>query len=840
MLSIDQVIQRDPNPFDTETFWSGNFWQEEQNPDLTVESIHADVIQDVETILDRVAADQRTRTVLLDGETGSGKTYLLGRIKRQLNPKAFFVYVEPFTASDYIWRHILRYTVDSLLETPAGYKESQILLWLQGMKAFQQRSMLDRLRGERQVFIRKLLESYPSGIYNAQEFFGVLYSLTDKRTYAEACEWLRGDDLDDETLRRLGVRSCIDTEEAARMMLANFGRISEETQPIVLCFDQLDNIARNRDGQLDIETLFRVNAMVHTQKLKNFLIVISIITDTWRQNCERIPQTDRDRIDHILKLKQIGLEQAEALWASRLYLLHRKARPQPTSPIYPLDRQVLYDKFPGGKTRPRNTLILGRRCFQECKIDLLRADLAERDRNPRLNPAARPAPLRLPEAQTIAFTPTSSATLGETVGKTVGDRGKLTELAALEDVIDAVIEVSDLANFNLMPTPQARASLTGAAIPETQSQERQSTSAPSGVPSSAPSGAPSAITEASTPLTATPGTNAAKTKAETKVPVTSSQVSDQLTPQTSASPIAPEISKARPSAPMSAAADPLAAFKLVWIKKFQQTQKRVEKIRQYATPELIQMLAEALEVLDIQDIKLRMLTSRTYASYSLSYRSPVTGAKMGVVWSEDINLVKLYNVMKACRDALKADRCDVLQLIRAEGLGVSSNRGYKLYAEIFGGNLGEHHQHFTPDLNSVHHLVTYHALVNDALSGELVVGEITPNLVELQTLMRQADLLKNCLLLQQFGFFEMQLRPAVVAETPIMVVTDFVINRVLNQQCMAIEQLVKEVVAQFPDVNEEQAIALVNQLSQQAKHLQILDPSVEFAEQLVYAIDQTE
>ena len=78
MNSLDRIIQREPNPFDTETFWSGNFWQEEQNPDLTVHSIHLDAILETEKTLDRVASDNRTRTVMLEGETGSGKTYLLG------------------------------------------------------------------------------------------------------------------------------------------------------------------------------------------------------------------------------------------------------------------------------------------------------------------------------------------------------------------------------------------------------------------------------------------------------------------------------------------------------------------------------------------------------------------------------------------------------------------------------------------------------------------------------------------------------------------------------------------------------------------------------------------
>lgn len=682
MSEIDRIIQREPNPFDSETFWSGNFWQEVQNPDLTVDSIHQHALEEIEAVLDRVADDRRSRTILLEGETGSGKTYLLGRLKRQLQlprannlPRAFFVYVEPFTASDYIWRHILRYTVDSLLEKPEGLDKSQLLIWLEGFTELKKRGLVDWLKSDRQLFIRKLLETYPSGIYNAQEFFGVLYHLTDSELYPIACEWLRGDDLDDDSLRKLGVQATIDTEDAAQKTLANFGRIADATLPIVLCFDQLDNIARDRNGNLDIESLFRVNAILHTQKVKNFLFIISIITDTWRQNAGRVPATDRDRLDTTIRLKQISLDQAEALWASRLYTLHQRTYPQPESPIYPLIRPSLDTKFPGGKTRPRNTLILGRRLYQEAKLQQLQSDL---DRN--------------------------------------GSTGFETDNGAAE--------------------------------------------------------------------------------------------------------------RRLPSDPQS---DPAAAFKLVWLKKFKQTEERVQRIRQYAAPELVQMLAEAVRALKMEDVQPRLLSSRTYASYSISYRRPGTTERVGVVWSEDTNLVKLFNLLKSCQDALDRHLCQSLQLIRAEGVGSPSNRGYQLYTEIFGE---PQNNHFMSDLTSVRYLSTYHALVNDALSGELVVGEETPDGKRLEALVRQTEVLRDCPLLQQLGFFETTLAQA-EAEASLQAIEDFIINRVLSQQCMAIQQLIEEAIAQFGGASKQQVHQLVQSLSLSDRPLQILDPDLDLEEQLI-------
>ncbi len=694
MASIEQIIQREPNPFDAETFWSGNFWQEQQDPALTVDSIHAEAVAEVESVLDLVAKDNRTRTLIIEGETGSGKTYLLGRLKRILNPKAFFVYIEPFTASDYIWRHILRYTVDSLLEVPEGKEESQLLIWLKGLSEFKQRSILDLIRGDRQLFIRNLRETYPFGIYNAAEFFGVLYDLTNPKLASLACEWLRGDDLDEESLKMLRVNHAIETEDAAQKILANFGRISAETQPIVLCFDQLDNIARLPDGSIDLQTLFSVNSVIHNQKLKNFLVIISIITDTWRQNGNRIQPTDKDRIDSHIQLKQISLDQAESLWMSRLHVLHRQATPPPRSPIYPLTRQMLEEKFPGGKTRPRNILILGRQLFQDAKVGLVRSDSTE---------AIEVRAELVPPAQ-------------------------------------------------LPPTPE----------PQPQEKPQQEEKAP---------------------------------------PVVESGF------------------------------DALAAFKLVWLRKFNQTQQRISKIRQFSSPELIQMLAEALAALQVvEDIQPRLLDSRTYASYSLSYQLPGETERVGLVWSEDQNMTKFCNFIKVCQEAIEQNLCQRLNLIRFEGVGTQSNLGYKLYTQLFSDN---QHNHLMPSLPAVQYLATYHSLVNDAYSGDLVVGEATPDIKELEALIRESKILHECSLLQDLGIVPKRLFSE-ENRAEWQPVEDFLFNRVINQQCLARQRLIQETLSQFAQVNEVQVNQLIEHLCQENEKIKILDPEAKLEDQLVY------
>lgn len=253
MATIDEVIKQSLNPFDN--FAAGNFW-EEQEPPPTVESIHQKPLNQIKSILTQVAQDHQTRSLILYGDGGSGKTYFLGQLKQQLNDQAFFVYIEPFSQSEHVWRHILRHTVDSLVNAPAGHVDSQLNIWLKsclssirgGLKSEQQ-SLIDTIKNffgktdaerDRQLFIDILKKTIgTTGIYNANEFFGVLYDLTNPDLYSLACEWLKGDDLDEESLKKLRVKQSIDDEDKARGILGNFSKISAKTQPIVLCFDQL-------------------------------------------------------------------------------------------------------------------------------------------------------------------------------------------------------------------------------------------------------------------------------------------------------------------------------------------------------------------------------------------------------------------------------------------------------------------------------------------------------------------------------------------------------------------------------------------------------------------------
>ncbi|MFH7029887.1 MAG: ATP-binding protein [Heteroscytonema crispum UTEX LB 1556] len=702
MATIDDIIRREVNPFDLINIKPMNFWEEKQDSELTVDSIHQEAIAEIEALLDLVATNHRSRSILLVGDAGSGKSHLLGRLKRTLNSKAFFAYIFcSWSDSGHIWRHILRYTVDSLIQVPEGQQESQLMLWLKSLSAFTKSNLRiwNLLQSDRQKFIKHLKDTYKQArIYNPDIFFGVLHDLTNPDLYPLACEWLRGDDLSEESMQALKIKSCIDTEEAAKNILANFGKISTETQPIVLCFDNLDTMPKLPDGLLlDIQPFFDVNTTIHGENLKNFLVIISVITQTWRLNFNRIQQADRAGIHREVKLKDITLEQAEALWSYQLRTLHQKANPKPDSPIFPLTRKILEQTFPGGKTQPRRTINLGNTEYQKYKISLIKRQV---------------------------------------------------ENDSLTVIINLSADTKEKQKTETKPTVTIK-------IPKPDF---------------------------------------------TKIPIIDDR--ERI----------------------------LAEFKILWEQEYKKVQAKTSKISLSSSSDLIRMLQEALEALQVQSVKPKLISGKN-TSYSLSFQDSSKRKKIGVVWTENANMNSFNHVMNACHKAIQENLCGNLYLIRIGNVGHAKLAGYQKYQQIFSGT---QHHHIKPNLADVHDLATYYNLVNSALAQELVIAGNTINLQELQSLIRETEILHKCTLLQDLGVVPKQ-KPNggdENAQKDLRRVKDFLLNVVKTQGYMGVSTLISQTASQFSDVKETDIQHLVDLLCQERK-VKIINPKDKLQDQLI-------
>jgi len=360
MASFGGIVLGNTNPFDTINVFN------EKEP--IVDYIYQEAFIKIERKFNEVVQNNYTRTVLINGDNGSNNECLLSRLYQQFSHKALFVYIPPFPQREVIWRHILRYTVDSLITTSDINKKSELLPWVSKFKQdIKSDDIFNFLRSDRKRFIKKLKDIYKNvKIHDHDTFFGILYDLTDSLLYPLACEYLRGDDLTQESLEALGIEKSIGTETVARETLANLSRIVSNHQPIVLCFDQIQSIGKLPDGSLDLPALFAVNTKIREENITS-LMVFNINNCTWKENEETIRQLDKYAIDEIVYLKDISLAQAELLIESRLKILYNQEFSPIPSPIYPLNRQILEQEFPQGRTNPRDLLIYARDTLQAYK-----------------------------------------------------------------------------------------------------------------------------------------------------------------------------------------------------------------------------------------------------------------------------------------------------------------------------------------------------------------------------------------------------------------------------------------------------------------------------------------
>lgn len=362
MATLEELIRikKHPNPFEHVTY--GNFWFEK--PQYKTINLHQEAIHKIAKEIQRIKDDQlhQIRTILLAGAKGCGKSHFLGRLKEKFHSQAFFVYIQPIPNQDYLWRHTLRYTVDSLMQTPDEETDSQIRLWLKELPIFKDQGFLTKLLGQKKAFINQLRNTYPAGIYEPKKFFGMLYELVQDENYFIACDWLKGESLDEEDLEVLRVKKSIDNEIEAQGILNNFGRIANATKPIVLCFDQIE---RAKDDVFELNTAF------HNQRLVNFVIIISAIREDWQGIKKKIVQSDISRITNTITLEDISFQEVEELWASRLEPLHSLCNPKPQSPIAPLNKSKLEEQNPEKKKiNLRESLALGGICYKKYQEEI--------------------------------------------------------------------------------------------------------------------------------------------------------------------------------------------------------------------------------------------------------------------------------------------------------------------------------------------------------------------------------------------------------------------------------------------------------------------------------------
>ena len=90
MASIQQIVQRTVNPFDSTSFRPGNFWHDDSSQATSINGIHEEIVAGVSQMLSQVQGDRRSRTVVLSGGFRFREKLSPGPFKTNSQPSSLF------------------------------------------------------------------------------------------------------------------------------------------------------------------------------------------------------------------------------------------------------------------------------------------------------------------------------------------------------------------------------------------------------------------------------------------------------------------------------------------------------------------------------------------------------------------------------------------------------------------------------------------------------------------------------------------------------------------------------------------------------------------------------
>lgn len=329
-----------------------------QAPQSDVPMIHAGVFELCCEVLEQVRRSGGSRSVLLHGLPGSGKTHLLARVRTNLNgvqndlaatvpvplpPNVLFIAVRLRAGARMLCRHLRRtLAADLFRPTRLGMSQLEQLLlyrfaqflkdrkkaqksWIdlrQPQKPwpwwlFKKTDEVGRAKQEIEAMIERLDEQAALG----RNLSAILRHLALGRHRRNVRDWLHDGVLPDGVMRDLGLMpppEDEDPEEQALDMVCAVSRLADSSTPLVLCFDQVEALQTSPD---DVEGLYAFGRMVSSlrDKTRNTLLLSCVQTAFLDKLDEIIRGADMDRLaEKAGLLKPLSVEEAQRLIPVRL------------------------------------------------------------------------------------------------------------------------------------------------------------------------------------------------------------------------------------------------------------------------------------------------------------------------------------------------------------------------------------------------------------------------------------------------------------------------------------------------------------------------------------------
>lgn len=310
--------------------------------------------------IENVRGFRISRSVLLHGESGCGKTHLVTRIRRFLEGQAsrrwldsVFASVQMQTSPGRIWRHLRRRFAEDLLRRPAaGPSQLDRIVF---------RRMADRESsgGYLDDWREKILTGSPNHPDQAEHLAMALWTIVDhldrkgaldilqgdlythlagdanipialqrvlghaaqRRHQGLAHAWLRGESLTESDLAILGIEPLIGAEEdeepedEAREVVLNLVRLA--AVPVVFCLDQVEALESSPSDVTGFMALGNAATALHD--LAGNALVICCIQSQYIDKLRGATGAGYARIsESVQELRQVNREEAAQLIGARL------------------------------------------------------------------------------------------------------------------------------------------------------------------------------------------------------------------------------------------------------------------------------------------------------------------------------------------------------------------------------------------------------------------------------------------------------------------------------------------------------------------------------------------
>lgn len=303
---------------------------------LDVTSIHHSTFEQCCRAVEAVRHGPSSAGIVIHGEPGSGKTHLIGRLRRRFTDRfseptlqrisQAFAYVRLNTNEASLARHVRRCVVGDLLRfTGKGPSQLERLALTQLMRVAEGdghiSSWWDYFLEERSSEIDDLLIELGTNESLSPNFIKILGHVVRRQHRLEVAGWLRGDALSEDAFRKLGLveQSEDDAEQTARQTLIDLMRLAGSEIPLVLCFDQVEALQVMPTDTQPFFTYAKLIADLYDAD-SNLVLISCMQTAIAEQILPSIPQYAKPRMQGFATclLKPLDRQQACELLAMRL------------------------------------------------------------------------------------------------------------------------------------------------------------------------------------------------------------------------------------------------------------------------------------------------------------------------------------------------------------------------------------------------------------------------------------------------------------------------------------------------------------------------------------------